>query len=111
MEIAIEQCDDVAIAEPHGRIDNIGVRSFRNLMENLVQSGKTRILIDLQYVTYVNSAAIREMLLTSRNLVQRQGGLALCSLSPEVQRLFDMVGLGAVLTMCKTRDEGVAVLH
>jgi anti-anti-sigma factor len=90
MDIGEAQTAQGTIVDVKGRIDSNSAKTLGDRLTNLVEAGRTRLVIDLNQVDYISSAGFRVLLVASRLAEEAQGSLALCSLSPEVQKLFEL---------------------
>ena len=56
----------------------------------LVQAGRNAIVIDLKNIIYISSAGFRVLLIANRATSEKKGKLALCGITGEVSRLFEI---------------------
>ena len=110
MEIAEQQVGKVTVVEVKGRIDSNTAKSFGERLEGLIKSGGVQLVVDLKNIIYISSAGFRALLLAGRLAEETNSTLALCSLSTEVQRLFDLGAFTDLFTIYSSRDEGLAKL-
>jgi anti-anti-sigma factor len=108
MEIAVMNQGEVVIVAPHGRIDSNTSREFGDRLLDLIKSGKARVLVDFSQVIYISSAGFRALLVASRNSAEKNGALALCSLSNEVRRLFEIGAFIDDFKIYVSRADGLA---
>src|SRR6188474_2351026 len=90
MEIAEQQAGGVMIVEIKGRIDSNTAKAFGERLTGLIKAGQARLVVDLRDIIYISSAGFRALLVAGRLAEETNGTLALCGLSAEVQRLFDL---------------------
>lgn len=98
----------VTIVEPQGRIDTIGAKPFGDRIAALINSGTHHLLIDLRQISYVSSAGFRALLIAAKMMDAVKGKMALCGMSPEIKRLFEIGAFTDLFTICGTRDEAIA---
>jgi len=110
MDFAEQHAGDITIVEVKGRIDSNTAKPFGEKLDGLIRSGRARLVIDLKHIVYISSAGFRALLLAGRLAEETNGSLALCSLSTEVQRLFDLGAFSDLFAIYSTREEGVAKL-
>jgi len=65
------------------------------LLAAVDKSGK--VAADLSALDYVSSAGLRAFIQTARAAEARPGELAICLITPSVQRVFEMSGLQQIL--------------
>lgn len=110
MEIAEQHAGDVTIVEIKGRIDSNTAKTFGDKLTSLIKSGRTRLVVDLKSIVYISSAGFRALLVAGRLAEETKGTLALCSLSGEVQRLFDLGAFSDLFVIYASSEEGVTRL-
>ena len=110
MEIGEEHKGDITIVEIKGRIDSKTARPLGDKLTDLIKAGRKRLLLDLKNLVYISSAGFRALLLASQLAEESQGALVLCSLSSEVQRLFDLGAFTDLFVIYPSRDESIAKL-
>jgi anti-anti-sigma factor len=110
MEIAEQQAGSVTIVEIKGRIDSNSAKAFGERLSTLIKAGRTRLVIDFNNIIYISSAGFRALLVAGRLAEETSGTLALCSLSSEVQRLFDLGAFTDLFVIYASREEGLAEL-
>jgi anti-anti-sigma factor len=76
----------------------------------LLKSGRARLVVDLRHIAYISSAGFRALLLAGRLADETNCKLALCGLTSEVQRLFDLGSFTDLFVIYPSRDESVSKL-
>jgi anti-anti-sigma factor len=110
MEMAEQQAGDITIVEIKGRIDSNTAKTFGEKLTSLIKAGRTRLIVDLKSIVYISSAGFRALLVAGRLAEETNGTLALCSLSGEVQRLFDLGAFTDLFVIYPSREEGLTKL-
>jgi anti-anti-sigma factor len=110
MDIGEEHSGDIAVVEIKGRIDSNTARFLRDKLTDLIKVDRKRVVLDLKHLVYISSAGFRALLLASRLADESQGALILCSLSSEVQRLFDLGAFTDLFPIYPSREEGLTTL-
>ena len=108
LEVNERQAGDVTILDMSGAV-RIGEGSIalRDAIRGLADSGKTKILLNLAGVNYVDSSGIGE-LIANYTTVSRQGGqLKLLNLTDRIQNLLVITKLLTVFDAYE--DEGEAL--
>ncbi len=96
MRIESEQKGTAIVATvyaPTLETENVG--AFRAAVAPVMEKSDTLIL-DLNEVGFMDSTGLGAMLSCLRSMKAKGGSLRVCSLKPEVQRLFDMVMMDRV---------------
>ncbi|HEY4855669.1 MAG TPA: STAS domain-containing protein [Xanthobacteraceae bacterium] len=110
MEIAEHQADNITIVEIKGRIDSNSAKTFGEKLTSLIGAGQARLIVDLKNIVYISSAGFRALLVAGRCAEETNGTFALCGLSGEVQRLFDLGAFTDLFVIYTSREEGVTRL-
>ena len=100
---------NTALVHVSGRLDHNQTPELEAQLDELLQSGRIRLIVDLSEVTYVNSGGLR-CLVTAWRQARRQGGNVLLSgLRKRVHEVFVMVGFDKVFQVYPTRREALRV--
>ena len=108
MKIVERQVGDVVILDLHGKIlIGEGDDALREAVTKLSDSGKTKILLNLADVPYVDSAGLGEIVRTYTTVSRKGGKLKLLNLTKKIQ---DLLSITKLLTVFETYEsEGEAV--
>ena len=110
MEISEQQTGEITIVEVKGRIDSNTAKAFGERLTSLINAGRARVVVDLKHIIYISSAGFRALLVAGRLADETNGTLALCGLSVEVQRLFDLGAFTDLFVIYPSREESVTKL-
>jgi len=110
MEIAEQQAGEITVVEVKGRIDSNTAKVFGERLTGLIRDGRSRVVVDFRQIMYISSAGFRALLIAGKLADETNGTLALCSLSGEVQRLFDLGAFTDLFVIYPSRDESIAKL-
>jgi anti-sigma B factor antagonist len=110
LDIAEEHRGDITIVEIKGRIDSNTAKPFGERLTGLIKAGRMRLVVDLKHLVYISSAGFRALLVAGQLAEETKGTLALCSLSSEVQRLFDLGAFTDLFVIYGSREEGLTKL-
>jgi anti-sigma B factor antagonist len=104
MDILFEQTPTTLIVVLSGKLDAIHHHSMREkVTEKIAESSWNTLLFDLSDVDYVSSAGFREFFLIGHTLQQHGKKMAVCSLKPTVQRIFEIAMFGSAYPVFETR--------
>jgi anti-sigma B factor antagonist/stage II sporulation protein AA (anti-sigma F factor antagonist) len=102
-----EQKGDVFIVRIKGRLDAISSPFAEKKICDSVESGQSKILLDMSGVTYLSSAGMRMLLSSTKKLKTYSGRLAVCSTSSNVMDVLKISGFDHVLELFKTEEEAL----
>jgi anti-sigma B factor antagonist len=108
MKIVERQVGDVVILDLHGKIlIGEGDDALREAVTKLADSGKTKILLNLADVPYVDSAGLGEIVRTYTTVSRKGGKLKLLNLTKKIQDLLSITKLLTVFETYDSEDEAV----
>jgi uncharacterized protein (TIGR02172 family) len=99
MDIKTSFAKEALTLAPIGRIDSSNAGEFQVAIDNAFTSYPTyeSVLVDLQKVEYVSSAALRVFLGLNKRLVSEEKKLTLANASPALMEIFQMTGFSEIL--------------
>ena len=92
------------------RLDLANAQIFYDELDAAIESSVRAVVIDMAGLTYISSAGLRVILQTLRRLQRQDARLALCSLSNEVQNVFDTSGFAQLVEIRSSRAEAIAAV-
>lgn len=102
---------DIWLIGLKGRLDQGQTPQLEaKLAQMLDEDGRSRLVIDLSQVTYINSGGLRCLVSGWRKARQQDGNLVLCGLSSRLLEIFTMVGFNKVFQIAADVDEAQATL-
>jgi anti-sigma B factor antagonist len=102
MKIVERSVNDVTILDLHGKIlIGEGDDALREAVTKLVDGGKTKILLNLADVPYVDSAGLGEIVRCYTTVSRKNGKLKLVNLTKKIQ---DLLAITKLLTVFETYD-------
>lgn len=87
-----ENEDNVLVMILEGRIDGVGVEALDNALQNAVEDGHVKVILDMGSVDYLNTAGLHTLASVQINNRKYGGDLRLAKLSPIVRRVFQIAG-------------------
>ena len=108
MKIVERTVNDVTILDLHGKIlIGEGDDALRDAVTRLVAGGKSKILLNLADVPYVDSAGLGEIVRCYTTVSRKGGRLKLINLTKKIQDLLSITKLLTVFETFDAEDEGV----
>jgi anti-sigma B factor antagonist len=83
-------------------------RGLLTLIDNLLASGATRMVINLEQVNYVDSAGIGALIEMQRKTKAKGGSMKLCHLGPNLRQALEMARLLPIFDTCASESAAVA---
>jgi stage II sporulation protein AA (anti-sigma F factor antagonist) len=108
MDIPQRKLDDVLILEPAGRM-TIGEADYalKQAVNAAAADDVRKLVLNLASVTYMDSAALGELLSSRQTMSEHGGKVRLCCLQPRVKTLLEMTGLLVALDVHETEAEAI----
>ena len=108
MEISTKDLKRVTLVAPVGRIDHQTAPALQKTLDDLINNGHFKIVIDMSGVSYISSAGLR-VLLGARKAVKRwnRGDLRLSGLQPYVKDTMELVGFTRIFSIFDDPIEAV----
>ena len=106
----VHSVESISIVELPERIDSDSSLEFDKTLKDLTGSGKLIIICDFSKNTYISSLCLRVLLSTLKGLKKSGGTLAICSLSPFVQEVFDISGFSRIFSLYPNEEEAITDL-
>lgn len=95
-----------------GRLDQSQTPQLEAVLAQLLdENGRSRLIVDLSQVSYINSGGLRCLVSGWRKARQQTGDLILCGLSSRLLEIFAMVGFDKVFQIAANVDEAQAALQ
>lgn len=107
MQIREERQGDAQIVTIDDHLDTNAAPVLEESLMRLIDAGARRVVLDCAALQYVNSAGLKVLLLAAKRIDPLGGQLVVCSLAPNVQAVFEMIGFDRVLKIAATREEAV----
>jgi anti-sigma B factor antagonist len=97
----------VAVA---GEIDLFTAPELKAALGEALESGRTRIVVDLTETTFLDSTALGVLIGAVKRLRSRDGVLTIVNTDANIAKTFEITGLDQIFTIRPTRDEAVEAL-
>ncbi len=98
--------EDIVEVVADGDLDMASAAQLKLI--DLLNAGKTKIVLDLQGVDYIDSAGLGEVVRAMKRAREAGGDLRLCGLRENVLKIIRMTGLNKAIAVYPTRDEALA---
>ena len=85
--------DGLAVIYTDGYINNQGGEEIARVAYELIAQGKTRLLLNLAGTKIVNSIGISILIEIIEKMIEINGRLAFCCLTPTIEKTFHIMGL------------------
>jgi anti-sigma B factor antagonist len=93
-----------------GYINNEGGQAIADAASELINRGCETLLIDLDGTRIINSIGVSILLEIMEKLLEDNGRLAFCNLTPTISKTFEIMGLVQYATIYPDRDTARSAL-
>ena len=110
MRLVETEADGVMVVEAHGRLDSTTSEAFGDRLTWLLKTGHGALVVDLKSIG-ISSVGFQALLKASRAAAGLGCKLALCGVTGEVRRLFDIGGFADEFLIFRTQADGIGKLR
>lgn len=114
MEVEHRTLPRLDVLKISGRLDPVETPRLQELINQLFDKGRSRILLDLADLDYINSAALR-ILVSARKRAHElkaegsgRGDVRIVHLPPRIKQVFDLVGFTSLFEIYDDMVDAVA---
>ena len=100
----------VGLISAAGYINNEGGQAIADAAEEILGQGHTKLLIDLDGTRIINSIGVSILLEIMEKLLESEGRLAFCNLTPTISKTFEIMGLVQYASVYPDRQTACAEL-
>jgi anti-anti-sigma factor len=93
LKITVDRNGESAILYTRGYINNVGGEEIANKAYELMDDGVRTLLLNLRETKIVNSIGISILIEIIEKMMERNGKLSFCCLTPVIQKTFQIMGL------------------
>ncbi len=107
MEITVSDVGEVKVVRMEGSLDTQTSPEAQSQIEQFIDQGATKIVVNFEKLDYVSSAGLRILLTTAKRLKANGGELRIWGLNGDVQDAFRFAGFHMILTVKNTESEAL----
>ncbi len=93
LKLTVDRRDDLAVIYTEGYINNQGGEEIAREAFKLIEDGEKTLLLNLSGTKIVNSIGISILIEIIEKMLDIEGRLAFCSLTPTIEKTFHIMGL------------------
>jgi anti-anti-sigma factor len=93
LKLNVDRREGMAIVYTDGYINNQGGEEIAKVAYRLIEEGHKHILLNLQGTKIVNSIGISILIEIIEKMIEIDGKLAFCCLTPTIDKTFHIMGL------------------
>jgi anti-anti-sigma factor len=108
--VTVDRRDRLAVIYTEGYINNQGGEEIARVAYELIDEGHTDLLLNLQGTKIVNSIGISILIEIIEKMLEIEGKLSFCCLTPTIEKTFHIMGLSQYAGIYPDEDVAVADL-
>lgn len=93
LEIITKEVNDIIVVQLKGNLDTNTAPDAETCINDYLENGIQKIIINLGHTKYVSSAGLRVFLATAKKLTASGGAVKLCSANEVVRKFWISLGL------------------
>jgi anti-sigma B factor antagonist len=107
LKLTVDRREGLAVLYTEGYINNQGGEEIARAAYELLDQGYRKLLLNLTGTKIINSIGISILIEIIEKMIELDGKLAFCSLTPTIDKTFHIMGLAQYASIFP--DEGAAV--
>jgi anti-sigma B factor antagonist len=108
LEIPDHDLDGWTVVAASGEIDVATAPALRDRLVELIESGTTQLVVDLEDVAFIDSTGLGVLVGAARRARSAEGDVRLVCTNSRILKVFSATGLDEVFIIGATPDETVA---
>ena len=108
MEIDAKKEGQAVIIALTGRMDAVSAPQFDKTVDDFIEQGEAKILIDFKTLEYISSAGLQSILALAKRLELINGAVLLSDLNGAVKEVFEISGFSSIFPIFDNLDAAKA---
>lgn len=108
MELIIDENEGVSVIKITGNLDTNTAPEAENKINEMINDGKDKMIVDLNETGFVSSAGLRVFLSTAKQITAKGGAVKFCNANEVVQEILDISGFSSILDVKSSLDEALS---
>ncbi|MBF0287700.1 MAG: STAS domain-containing protein [SAR324 cluster bacterium] len=112
MEITHQIKDKIGVFLINGILAENKLKQIRKYMDPFMENSDLEgIVVDFKNIEYVDSSGVGMLVAWYRDLKEQQKNLALFQVNKEINKMFKLVGINAMINIFPTEEEALRSCH
>ena len=107
MQIAVKTANEVKVLAFEGSLDTQTSPEAQTQLNQLIDGGDKKILVNFEKLHYISSAGLRILLAAAKQLKTAEGELRICDLNEVVKEVFDISGFSTIFKIFENETEAL----
>ncbi|MFH1359441.1 MAG: STAS domain-containing protein [Candidatus Omnitrophota bacterium] len=105
MECARSKLQDFTVIAITGEIDLNSSPEMRKTFDDLIKDNATKIIVDFQNVSYIDSSGLATLIEMMQRLKKHQGSMHLVRMADKIRNLFEVTKLDKLFKIYPTQED------
>jgi len=110
LQIAVRRNDEYAIVDLSGELDAYTSARFREVMIELIEDGRAKLIVSLTNVEYIDSSGLGALVGGLKRASERNGRIVIICHEPQVRKVFEITGLEKVFPLYEAEEDAVKAM-
>ena len=110
LKVTLDRRGELAVVFTEGYINNQGGEEIARVAYELIEDGVKILLLNLQGTKIVNSIGISILIEIIEKMIEIDGKLAFCCLTPTIEKTFHIMGLAQYAGVYADEEAAIAEL-
>ena len=106
LEINLKSIGDATVVNCIGSLDTQSSLEAEDQLNQLIDAGATKIVVNFETLDFVSSAGLRVLLAAAKSLKKVDGELRICGLN-EIVKVFDISGFATIFKVFGSESEAL----
>jgi anti-sigma B factor antagonist len=107
MEVKTNKVGDIDVVSFTGRLDAYTSNDAEKEINNILDGGSLKLLVNFEAVDYISSSGLRVMLASLKRLKKINGQIKLACLKSSIKEVFEISGFNQLFEFYKTEEEAL----
>jgi anti-sigma B factor antagonist len=107
MNITTTNIESVSVVRLEGNLDTNTSTDAQGSLNQLIDGGASKVLVNFASVDFVSSAGLRILLATAKKLSGSGGNLRISNLNETVSEVFEISGFSTILDVFGSEEEAL----
>ncbi len=110
LTVETREVNGTLVVYVNGYLNSLLGEEVERVIQNLVNAGGHRVLLNFQGTKLINSIGISFIIGVVERMMERNGMMAFCALSPINREIFQITGVARYVKSFEAEDEALAYL-
>ena len=108
LKLSVDRRDGLAVIYTDGYINNTGGEEIARAAYQLLEEGYKSLLLNLSSTKIVNSIGISILIEIIEKMIEVEGRLAFCNLTPTIDKTFHIMGLAQYTSIYEDEETAMS---